>query len=299
MLIADSHCHAWRRWPYDLTVPDPGHRGSIEALLWQMDACEVERAVVVCARIGGGRGGDGHPNEDNNDYVAAAARRHPDRLIAWVDVDCVWRPEHHTAGAACRLTEELDRTGAAGITHYVGEHDDGWLRSREGEEFFAVAAERDVVVSLAAGAEWLPDVVGLARAHPTLVLLLHHLTQPRPDARREADLAAALACAAVPNIGVKVSGFHYAAERPWDYPYPRSLPLLTRLHAAFGADRLLWGSDFPAARELLTYRQSIEVVRQHSELSEEDLNRVLGGTLLHLLDTGRLPSMAAEPETRH
>ena len=40
-MIADSHCHAWRRWPYDKSVPDPDHRGSIEALLYEMDTHDV------------------------------------------------------------------------------------------------------------------------------------------------------------------------------------------------------------------------------------------------------------------
>lgn len=101
-MIADSHCHAWQMWPYDSKVSDPNQRGSIETLLFEMDNNSVERAAVVCARIGGGAGGNGFANEDNNEYVSNFAKKYPDRLTAWIDVDCIWRPEHHTPNAAKR-----------------------------------------------------------------------------------------------------------------------------------------------------------------------------------------------------
>lgn len=287
-MIIDAHCHAWRAWPYDLAVPDPGDRGSIEALLYEMDTHGVDRATVVCARIGGGAGGAGHPNEDNNDYVASFAAAHADRLEAWVDVDCVWRPEHHTRGAADRLTETLDRTGARGITHYVGTENDGWFRSDDGAEFFRTATRRGVLVSLAAGPAWYDDVATVARANPGLPILLHHLATPRrrDTGYESADLAALVLLAAEPNIRVKVSGFNYNSADPGEYPYSDSRELLRTLHGLFGADRLHWGSDFPASRDTLTYRQSLDVVRRHCDfLSERDLELLLGDGLATLLGT--------------
>src|SRR5690348_1260468 len=59
-MIVDSHCHAWRTWPYEPPVPDPTSRGMVEQLLWEMDQNGVEKAVVICARI--------EHNPDNNDY---------------------------------------------------------------------------------------------------------------------------------------------------------------------------------------------------------------------------------------
>ena len=50
-MIVDSHCHAWRTWPYQPPVPDPEGRGTVEQLLFEMDGAGVDRAAVVCARI--------------------------------------------------------------------------------------------------------------------------------------------------------------------------------------------------------------------------------------------------------
>ena len=71
MPIIDSHCHAWRRWPYQPPVPDFESRGLVEQLLFEMDAAGVDQAAVVCARI--------EHNPDDNDYVAECVRRYPSR----------------------------------------------------------------------------------------------------------------------------------------------------------------------------------------------------------------------------
>jgi L-fuconolactonase len=292
-VIIDSHCHAWRRWPYDPPVPDPDTHGSVEQLLYEMDVNGVEKAALVCARIGT----DDCANDDNNDYAAKAAARHPDRLVVLADVDCSWRPEHHTPGAARRLRETVERLGVAGFTHYVHSANDGWFRTEEGREFFATAAELDLIASLAMSPAWQADLREVAREFPTLPILVHHLgglSPVRPT--YDDDLAQVIASADLPNIGIKVSGFHYAsAPRGWDFPYADARETFRQLFAAYGPHRMCWGSDFPAARPFLTYQQSLEVVRTHCDFLEPaDLDQVLGTTLATVLDTRRPVPAATE-----
>lgn len=284
-MLFDAHCHAWRRWPYDTAVPDADSHGSIEALLYEMDTHGVERAAVVCARIGGGPGGHGFANEDNNDYVARFASTHPDRITPLVDVDCVWRPEHHTAGAAERLLAEVERSSAIGFTHYVTADNDGWFRTDDAAEFFQAAAEAALIASLAVSAPWFDDLRVIAAANPSLPILIHHLGHPSTVA----DLDALVTLAELPNIGVKISGFNYNATKNWDFPYPESQAIFRRIVDGFGAERLYWGSDFPASRDQLTYRQSIEVVRSHADfLTPAQLTGILGDNLAALVARPRL-----------
>lgn len=288
-MIFDSHCHAWRAWPYDASVPDPDSRGSIESLLYEMDRHGVERALVVCARIGDDIG-PAWSNADNNAYVDAAVRRHPDRLSMVADVDCSWRPEYHTPGAADRLREAIERYDLVGFTHYVRTPEDGWFDSDDGQAFFDVAAAHRLLASIAAAPAWQPAIHRLAQRHPELPILLHHQGELRLDSPHfAADLDAVLAGAAFANIFVKASGFHYLTEPSWDYPYVRARnEVLTPLLGAFGPRRLLWGSDFPAARWHLTYTQSVEAFRSLPPLAgHPDLHRVLGGNLTDLIRTRR------------
>lgn len=287
-MIIDAHCHAWRHWPYEPAVPDPVSHGSVEALLYEMDAAGVDQATVVCARIGDGAAA----NDDDNDYVAAAAARHPDRLRTVADVDCSWRPEYHTPGAAERLRQTAARIPLVGFTHYLKGDNDGWLRSDEGRAFFGVAAELGLIAHLAMSPGWQADLRLLAAEFPTVPFLVHHLGMAAvKNPTYDADLAAVLASAAVPNIYIKVSGFHYASARGWDYPYDDARPTFAQIYHAYGAARLCWGSDFPASKPFLTYQQSLEVVRTHCDfVAAADLPLILGQNLEAILAAGgRLP----------
>ena len=288
----DAHCHAWHQWPYDSTVPDPATRGSAESLLRQMDAAGVEKAAIVCARIGGGAGGQGFANPDNNQYVSQFDAAHPDRLTAWIDLDCSWHRDYHTPGAAARLMTGLTEA-VSGFTHYCKTENDQWFHSDEADELFATAAAHNLVASLSLQPAWLPDLMTLAARHPSLPILLHHLGIPRTPA--EADLV--MAAAARPSIGVKISGFHYNWPDRTAFPFDGLRTYCHRLITTYGPQRLFWGSDWPAGRDYLTYQQSIDVARIHTTvLPPAAQAAILGGNLEELMRTRRMPSESTEQE---
>ncbi len=270
-MIFDSHCHAWERWPYP-GVDHASAIGSVDALLRQMDSEQVHRALVVCAAIG--------PNPENNLYASNASRNHGDRLDIAVDIDSEWQASYHKPGSAARLRAEAERVDAVGFTHYLARGNDGWLRTDDAFELFATAEELKLVASISAGPEWLIDLRELARRTPNVPVLLHHMGFPAT----EPELLEVLACATVPTIGVKVSGFNYMSDLDWDFPYRETHELFWRILAAFGLERLYWGSDFPVSRASLTYRQSIEIVRTVLAGSDARLSSaILGDNLGRLL----------------
>jgi len=278
--ILDSHCHAWRRWPYSPLVPDEDSRGTVDQLLYEMDAHAVSRALVVCAAI--------ENNPDNLEYVAFARERYPGRLHLAADLDCWWSPTYHAAGCADRLRELDEQYELAGFAHYVRDRNDGWLRGDEADSVFKLAAERGLIVSLGAGPEWHGDLRAIARRYPSVPVLCHSLGGVRAAEGVESErVAQVLASAEVSNIYLKVAGLHYASERGWDHPWPDTIAVLRRIYEAFGPRRLCWGSDFPASTRFCTFRQSLEAVRTHCTFfTDEDLRLVLGETLHEVLATG-------------
>jgi L-fuconolactonase len=281
--VWDSHCHAWERWPYSPAVPDPFSRGSVEQLLMEMDGNGVERALIVCASIGN--------NPGNVAYADSVRSRHPDRLSVLADLDCSWHETYHRPGAAERLRTLSSRYELVGVTHYMTSDNDGWLRSGHCDELLEVARERGLLVSLSLDAAWYGDLHDVALRHPEVPLLVHHLGQTRRaagDGTPPAGLDVLLSCAGAPNVYVKVSGFYYHVQPVRDlqseYPWPEARQVLRSLYDAFGAARLVWGSDYPVARPFCTYRQSLDIVRRHCDfLSGEEQAAILGKNLEGLL----------------
>jgi L-fuconolactonase len=238
-----------------------------------MDGAGVGAAVVVSAALPGDPG--------NNDYVARAVAACPGRLYQFVDVDSRWSEHYHQPGAAARLAEVCDRLSPAGVSHYLKARDDGWLRSPGGRDFFAAASRRRLAVGLAASPDWFAGIRSAAATVPETPVLLSHLglVMLHPD-----GLAAGLGIvrqgAGQPNLIVKVSGYYYGHDRPWDYPFRDRLTIVRAFYETWGPHRMAWASDFPASAPHLTYRQGLEVVREHAGfIAPADLPLVLGGTM--------------------
>ena len=276
-MIIDSHCHAWLRWPYEPAVPDDEGRGQVEQLLFEMDRNNVDRAVLVCARI--------ERNPDDNDYGAGCVKRFSDRLDMFADVDCSWWPTYQTPGAADRLARAAQAYPMKGFTHYVKGGDDGsWYLGDEGTRFFEAAQELELIASLAIGADLQPVVKELASRFPGVPFLCHHMAGARVgDVDR---LRTICDSAAVANVYIKMSGFAYAMpDRKWEYPYHETHDVIKGLYEAYGPNRMCWGSDYPVVRNYMTYQHSLEAFRSHCDfIPEGDRETILGGALKVLLD---------------
>ena len=69
----------------------------------------------------------------------------------------------------------------------------------------------------------------------------------------------------------------------WSYPFPEGQELVAQFHRRLGADKMLWGSDYPTVARSVTYRESLDYIRAHCAfLPESDLDRILGGTAAEL-----------------
>jgi predicted TIM-barrel fold metal-dependent hydrolase len=136
----------------------------------------------------------------------------------------------------------------------------------------------------------LPLLVELVGLLPELPVVLNHLgfcphdmwvdehRRPRFDDPFPDALVARLErLANAPLVHVLVSGqYALSAEDP---PYADLFTVTRRLAAAYGPDRLLWGSDHPWPSEVPGYGQLPGLVRAAlPDLGPDDTARVLGGT---------------------
>jgi predicted TIM-barrel fold metal-dependent hydrolase len=238
-----------------------------EAMAKTMDSAGV--AAAILATPGGFYGND-------NRYAFDAAGHLPNRFAVTARVD------YNDPAVAHVVREIRDSPGCVGIrvTVFTAQHLRDW-RDGKFEPLFRAAAEQAVPVCI-----YPPGLLGelpaLMARLPDLKLVIDHLgvRQPPllpPGADGLAELPDLLALAGQRNLYVKVTGFHDLSRKP--FPFPDLVEPLRRLVAAFGAERLMWGSDWTRAASRLSYRQSVSYLIESDVLSDSDRRRLVGGTL--------------------
>jgi predicted TIM-barrel fold metal-dependent hydrolase len=91
----------------------------------------------------------------------------------------------------------------------------------------------------------------------------------------------------LPNVYLKLSGFHYLTDTAWNFPYVDTHWVYEECYEAFGTN-MVWGSDFPVVKKSMTHLQALEAFRSGCDfVSEPDKSAILGGTLEDLLSRSR------------
>ena len=277
VMIIDSHCHAWKIWPYLPEVPDPENHGSIELLLNKITLNNVNLATIVCAEI--------FNNFDNNVYVFDKIRNYPDKFLQLADIDSMWSKTYHTKGATNRLENALKKYNILGFTHYVAEEDDAsWFNSSEGLDFFKFANDNKLIASLAIKPNHQKELRKLAERFPNLNILCHHMSGlTAKNSKIKKNLIEVKESSKLDNIHLKFSGFHYVDKIHWKYPYDDSRWIFEECYNSFNK-KMCWGSDFPVVQESMTYKQTIEALRKNCNFIDvNDMNYILGETLNNLI----------------
>ncbi len=228
---------------------------------------------------------------NHNEFLADLVRQRPDRFVAaFAFVDPRIGP---------RALEELKWVhNDLGLVGVKLEPPDMpfWLDDDEYEPFWATMEELGSTLSIDLG--WDPpeneynfqisQLRSVVERHPDLSVLVQHLgvsylwdaaqQPPYPELQKTLELRE------FPNVWFDITGLpEFCPDE--EYPFHRAQEIVRTAVDAVGADRIIWGSDFPGILpEDVTYRQCLNVVRKHcSFLSEAEMSGILGGNILRLL----------------
>jgi predicted TIM-barrel fold metal-dependent hydrolase len=90
------------------------------------------------------------------------------------------------------------------------------------------------------------------------------------------DFDALLALARHPQLRIKVSGFVGPSDQVM--PHEDTWPMVNALIGSFGADRLMWGTDFPWIQSHGGYVEGTRIIDQIPDITDGDREMILGGT---------------------
>jgi predicted TIM-barrel fold metal-dependent hydrolase len=204
-----------------------------EQLLRAMDAAGVSRAALVQASTCYGH---------DNRYVAEAVAAHPDRFTGVFSVDV-------TAADAPRAIERWLEAGLTGLRVFIAghttAHDDARLDDPRAHAAWDYVVRHDVPVSVQLRADRLPQLVNVLEQFPGARVLLDHFARPKlQDGPPYAEAASLFALARFPNLFLKYTT-HNVRESALGASTPAAF--IRRAIDAFGANRIAWGSNFPAS----------------------------------------------------
>lgn len=254
--VIDSHVHVARNW-YE----------PVETLLYHLDANHVDQAILVQQQ-----------GQFDNSYLLDCTRNHADRLYAVILIDV-------SRADALDQLHALAEQGAHGIR----------LRPTDrspGDDPLAIwrkAESLGLPISCAGSVELFsdPDFPQVVEAVPNTTIIIEHLgsvnvpdgeSAPYPRRRHVFDLAR------YANVALKFHGLGEICPRlqpfPQLFPFDRRyLELFDLAYQAFGAERMLWGSDFPPVSGREGYTNSLRWAQEHfATLPATDFAAIFGGT---------------------
>jgi L-fuconolactonase len=255
MEIIDTHCHASPVW-YE----------PVESLLHHMDRSGVERALLVQ-----------YKGQFDNTYQFECVRRYPDRLASVVLVDTDQPDAAQTLG-------QLAEQGAVGVRFTATTRSPG----ADPLAIWRAAAALGLPVTCNGTAREFADpaFAEILAAVPTVPVIIEHLgsrnqpdgeAAPYPLRRQVFDLAR------FPNVYIKVHGLGEICDRaypvPAPFPFARAhLAILEMAYAAFGPERMLWGSDYPPVSSREGYANALRLTWDVlADKGETALEQIFGG----------------------
>jgi len=297
MNIIDAHSHLWLRqdttWNGQRISPLPNGRAmllgeerqmlppfmidgvnSAEVFLSNMNYAQVGAAVVVQELIDG----------IQNDYLLEVSRRYPDRFFVCGMCD-YFHPGFYEQAVS------LIAQGFKGIA--IPGHrlltDEGrvMLNSAEMMRMFRYMEQHHVILSvtLADGDLQVGEMEEVISECPQLRIAIGHFGMPTVEGWREQ-----LLLARHEHVMLESGGITWLYNEEF-YPYPSAIKVIREAIDTVGADKLMWGSDYPRTITAITYRMSYDFVLKTEVLSDEEKRLFLGENARRFYGFEALPEL--------
>ena len=234
-MIVDAHHHLWRigqnghEWP----TPD------LEAIHRDFEAADLAR-VLAGTGVEATVLVQSQPSDLDTGWMLDVAAENDliKGVVGWTDLAAPNAPARIRALARHARLKGL-RPMLQGLPQ------DDWILRAEVRPALMAMTDQSLSLDALVFTRHLPAIVALARALPSLAIVIDHGAKPpfaRPqDMKLWRDLMSR--AADLPNIACKLSGL-FTELAPGQDPTDAT-PVADHLLAAFGPDRLMWGSDWP------------------------------------------------------
>lgn len=234
-------------------------KNSAEVFLSNMDYAQVSAAVVTQEFI------DGNQNE----YLWDVVQRYPDRFF--VCGMCEFRQPGFLQEAKDLIAKGFKAIKIPAHRLFLPEGR-VMLNSSEMMDMFHVMEDNDIILSIdmADGDTQVDEMKEVIAECPNLRIAIGHFGMVTTKNWQEQ-----IKLARNPKVMIESGGITWLFNSEF-YPFKGAVAAIREAIDLVGADKLMWGSDYPRTITAITYRMSYDFVLKTGELTHEEKAKFLG-----------------------
>jgi L-fuconolactonase len=272
-LRIDAHQHYWdpRRGDYGWMPPDDPVLTRVYGpadLAPDLAAAGIERTVLVQAA----------PTVAETDYLLELAESTPSvaAVVGWIDFE-----DRAQLGQIERWRRHPKFAGLRPMIQDIP--DTSWMLRDEVQWAYAALADLDLTFDALGFSRHLPNFLQVMQRHPGLRVVIDHAMKPRIRDHGSAEREFAAWAEGMKRLAGETGAFcklsGLVTEAKADWRDDDLAPYVTTVLEAFGADRVMWGSDWPVCRLRCDYaHRHTSAQSLCAGLSETDRAAIFGGT---------------------
>lgn len=249
-------------------------KNSAEVFLSNMDYAQVGGAVVVQELIDGLQ----------NDYLETVMRKYPERFFVCGMCD-------YFAGHILEQANALKDRGFKGIAvpghRLLTDSQRIALNSDEMMAMFHMMENNGMVLSLclAEGDTQLGEINEVIAECPGLKIAIGHFGMVTVPGWKDQIMLARH-----PKVMIESGGITWLFNSEF-YPFDGAVKAIREAIDMVGAEKLMWGSDYPRTITAITYRMSYDFVCKSTLLDEREKRLFLGENAKAFYGFGQLPQL--------
>lgn len=247
---------------------------SAEVFLANMDYAQVSGAVVVQEFIDG----------IQNDYLEDVKHRYPDRFFVFGLCD-------YFAQCFFEQAKALTTRGFKGMAipghRLITKDKRVFLNSPEMMRMFHFMEENDMILSvcLAENNQQLDEIKEVIAECPKLRIAIGHFGMVTTLGWKDQ-----IKLALNDNVMIESGGITWLFNKEF-YPFKGAVMAIREAIDLVGADKLMWGSDYPRTITAITYKMSYDFICKTKLLTDLEKRKFLGENAIRFYGFNNLPNL--------
>ena len=266
MTIIDAHQHFWKYNAIrDSWIDDT--MGVLKKDFLPMDL----KLILQNNDVNGCIAVQADQSEDETRFLLELAKKNPfiKGVVGWVDLLDPKLQE--------RLSFFSNDSFLKGIRHIVQAELPGFMLTRDFQNGIAKLGSHDLVYDVLVFPSQLPEATKLVAKFENQPFVIDHLGKPNIKDKLITDWERDITnLAAFPNVFCKLSGM--VTEANWNnWSVNDFEPYINIVLERFGADRVIFGSDWPVCLLSASYNEVITIIQYYMRfLSENEKAKIMG-----------------------